>query len=156
MSPRAAWRFERLGFGQVYDYVAGKASWLAFGLPCEGTEAAIPRAGDAARRDVPTCNPGDRTGDVRARLTGTGWDECLVVNEAHVVLGRLRAQALLDADDLPVEEVMEPGPTTIRPNERLTAIAERLRTKNLPRIVVTTPDGRLVGVLTREDAERQT
>jgi hypothetical protein len=95
MSPRAAWRLARLGFGQVYDYVAGKASWLAFGLPSEGTEAPIPRAADAARRDVPTFRPDDRTGDVRARLTGTGWDECLVVNEERVVLGRLRAKALV-------------------------------------------------------------
>jgi CBS domain-containing protein len=51
---------------------------------------------------------------------------------------------------------MEPGPTTIRPDERLAAIAELLRATNVPRIVVTTPDGRLVGVLTREDAEQHT
>jgi hypothetical protein len=27
MSPRAAWRLESIGFGQVYDYAAGKADW---------------------------------------------------------------------------------------------------------------------------------
>ncbi len=32
MSPRAAWRLESLGF----DYVAGKADWMASGLPVEG------------------------------------------------------------------------------------------------------------------------
>src|SRR6266568_2359273 len=37
MSPRAAWRLEAAGFGPVYDYVAGKADWLAADLPFEGT-----------------------------------------------------------------------------------------------------------------------
>ena len=31
MSPRAAWRLEALGFGGVYDYVAGKVDWIAAG-----------------------------------------------------------------------------------------------------------------------------
>jgi hypothetical protein len=31
MSSRAASRLEALGFGQVYDYVAGKADWGSFG-----------------------------------------------------------------------------------------------------------------------------
>ena len=35
MSPRAAWRLESLGFARVYDYVAGKADWMAAGLPTE-------------------------------------------------------------------------------------------------------------------------
>ena len=37
MSPRAAWRLEAAGFGPVYDYVAGKADWLAAHLPFVGT-----------------------------------------------------------------------------------------------------------------------
>src|SRR6266851_66135 len=45
MSPRAAWRLESLGFGEVYDYVAGKLDWMAAGLRTEGTNAAHPRAG---------------------------------------------------------------------------------------------------------------
>ena len=36
MSPRAACRLESLGFGEVYDYVAGKLDWMAAGLPTEG------------------------------------------------------------------------------------------------------------------------
>ena len=37
LSPRAAARLEELSFREVYDYVAGKADWLAAGLPSEGT-----------------------------------------------------------------------------------------------------------------------
>ena len=42
MSPRAAWRLESLGFGDVYDYVAGKVDWMAAGLPIEGANAHHP------------------------------------------------------------------------------------------------------------------
>ncbi len=55
MSPRAAWRLESLGFGEVYDYAAGKLDWMAAGLPTEGTNAELLRAGDVARNDVSTC-----------------------------------------------------------------------------------------------------
>jgi len=155
MSPRAAWRLESLGFAQVYDYAAGEADWFASGLPRAGRDAAIPRAGDVARRDVPTCGLHERLGEVRERVRATGWDESLVVNEQRVVLGRLRGKAL-DADpQLPAEQVMEEGPSTIRPDTRLADIAARLRERNVRSVVVTTPDGRLAGVLRRTDAEER-
>ena len=50
MSPRAAWRLESLGFGEVYDYVDGKVDWMAAGLATEGTASRHPRAGDLARK----------------------------------------------------------------------------------------------------------
>ncbi len=154
MSPRAAWRLESLGFGEVYDYVAGKVDWLAFGLPREGDEAATPRAGDIARRDVPTCAPSDRIGTVRECVAAAGWDQCLVVNDERVVLGRLRGTALSADAEARAEEAMEAGPTTVRPDERLADLATRLRERDVAGIVVTTPDGRLVGQLLRDDAER--
>src|SRR5438876_127523 len=58
MSSRAAWRLESLGFGCVFDYVAGKQDWFASRLPREGRRAGIPHAGDVADRTVPTCNVG--------------------------------------------------------------------------------------------------
>ena len=48
MSPRAAWRLESLGFGEVYEYGGGKLDWMAAGLPTEGTNAKPPNG--AARR----------------------------------------------------------------------------------------------------------
>ena len=87
MSPRAAWRLESLGFTQVYDYAAGEADWFANGLPREGRDASIPRVGDVADREVPTCQLDDHIGDVRERVRATGWDTCLVVNDERVVLG---------------------------------------------------------------------
>lgn len=150
MSPRAAWRLESLGFTRVFDYVAGKADWLAAGLPTVGPDAAQPRAGRFARTDVPTCRLTDRLGDVRKRVRAAGWESCLVVNDDRIVLGRLRGAAFDGDPDQTAEAVMEAGPTTVRPSEPLHELVRRMRAS----VVVTTADGRLVGVLRRDDAER--
>ncbi len=155
MSPRAAARLESLGFTQVYDYVAGEADWLAFGLPTEGTNVEAPRAGQVARRDVPTCRLTDRVGDVRGRVQATGWDQCMVVDEHGVVLGRLRGDAFDGDPNLTVETVIEAGPATVRPSEPLDALTKRMRDRQVGTIVVSTSDGVLVGILRRADAERQ-
>jgi rhodanese-related sulfurtransferase len=94
LSPRAAWRLESLGFAEVYDYVDGELDWLAAGLPTEGRNADVPRAGDVARRDVPTCRLEEPIGQVRERVRAAGWDACVVVNDQRVVLGLLRAGEL--------------------------------------------------------------
>jgi CBS domain-containing protein len=155
MSSRAAWRLETLGFTQVYRYEPGKSDWLANGMPVEGKRANIPRAGGAARRDVPTCQLGERVGDVRDRVRVAGWDSCLVVTDGNVVLGRLRRE-VLDADGSAiVEDVMESGPTTIRPDEPLESLVPRLQKRRGQTIVVTFPNGRLIGVLFRDAAERR-
>ncbi len=154
MSPRAASRLESLGFTRVYDYVAGEADWLANGLPSEGRDASRIRAGGAVRRDVPTCRLAERIGDVRARVQAVGWDNCIVVNDEQVVLGRVRGDAWDHPDDTPVEQVMEAGPTTIRPDTALAEIAERMRKQGVGAILVTTTGGRLIGVLKRSEAEQ--
>src|SRR5216117_1923305 len=115
MSPRAAWRLESLGFGEVYEYRGGKLDWMAAGLPTEGTNAKRPRAGDLARTDVPTCRLDERLGDVRDRARGAGWDACVVLNEERVVFGLLRSKELEASPDLRIEEAMRPGPSTFRP-----------------------------------------
>ena len=138
MSPRAAWRLESLGFPEVYDYAAGKADWFAYGLPGEGRDVTIPRAGDVARRDVPTCGLDERIGQVVERVRSAGCDQCVVVNAERVVLGGLDDDALEAAPETLAEEIMKSGPATTRPDARLDAIRDRLRRSP---ILVTTPDG---------------
>ena len=154
MSPRAAWRLESLGFTQVFEYVAGKADWLANGLPIEGKLANHCRAGSVARADVPTCRLTDRVADALEQVQASDHCVCVVTNDEGVVLGRLGERALLTNPDGLVEQVMESGPTTTRPDDPLEAITERLRGRGVDSILVTTPDGRLVGILYLEDAER--
>jgi CBS domain-containing protein len=153
MSPRAAWRLEGLGFEKAYDYMPGKADWFASGLPKEGKLASIPTIGEAARHDVPTCGPEERVGDARERTRKAGWDRCVVVNEVRVVLGLLREEELSSDPESTVETVMRNGPTTFRPHLPVGKLAERMRERGASSILVTTSDGKLVGLLYRKDAE---
>jgi predicted transcriptional regulator len=152
MSPRAAWRLEELGFQQVYDFVPGKMAWLAMGWPRQGTAAAVPNAGEIARRGTPTCALEDRVADVREQVLAVGRNVCIVVNTAGIVEGRLRGRALEEQPDATAEEAMEIGPTTIRPNEPLAPLVERMRNRGVATIVVSDLKGRLVGILYRQDA----
>jgi CBS domain-containing protein len=155
MSNRAAWRLESLGFTRVHHYTPGKDGWLTMGLPTEGPDAATPRAGDVADRDIPTCALDDRLGDVRDRLRSTGQTSCIVVNDQRVILGRVRGEALDGDAEQSVEAVMEAGPTTVRPSAPLDALIARMQKRKTGSIVVSTADGVLVGVLRREDGERR-
>jgi len=151
MSPRAAWRLESLGFTQVYDYVAGKADWLANGLPSEGTAATQSRAGTIARRDVPTCHLTDTVAAVRQQNDGTGWHVCVVVNDARVVLGLLNEDAFATDPQTPVEDVMESGPSTWRLDGSLADIAKYMARHRVTAVVISGSDGRLYGAVRRED-----
>jgi len=155
MSPRAAWRLEHLGFTQVFDYVAGKADWLANGLPSEGTRASELRAADAMRTVVVTCSLTERLGAVRERMRAGGREICIVVTDDGVVLGRLRAAGLDTDSGSSIEAVMEAGPTTIRPNTGLASVVKRMQARKVEDILVTTTGGRLLGVLYRQDAEQR-
>jgi len=90
---------------------------------------------------------------VRQRVHGAGWETCFVIDDERVVLGRLGRAALSREDDVPVEQVMSEGPSTIRPSGRLDVLAERMRVQRLSNLPVTTLEGKLVGLLFRRDAD---
>src|SRR5919106_5910358 len=154
MSPRAAWRLESLGFGEVYDYAAGKQNWLASGLPMEGRLAETPTAGTTARSDVPTASLDEDVGMVRKRVEASEFDTAIVVNDRRVVLGILRPKHMEGDSHRTVEETMSPGPSTFRPHVLIHEMAHFMAEHDLPSAPVTTGDGRLVGLLTREDTLR--
>jgi predicted transcriptional regulator len=155
MSSRAAWRLESLGFSPVYRYAAGKRDWFAFGLPMEGEFASIPKAIDVVRRNVPTCHLQDPVGEVYKRCQEVGWKVCLVVNKANIVLGRLRGEAWQVDSNTPVEQVMENGPTTFRPDNFLEPLTKRMHEKKVGTVIITNSDGLLIGILYRKDAEER-
>jgi len=151
MSPRAAARLERLGLARVYDYAAGKVDWLAHGLPRQGMSAARPYAGDLARRKVATCRLDDTIGHASERIGAAGRDGCPVLDADGVLHGWLRPVALPGEPSATVESLMEPGPVTHRANDPVERMLEaRPRAR---RFIVTTPRGRLLGVLSRAEAE---
>jgi Mg/Co/Ni transporter MgtE len=131
--------------------VDGKLDWLAAGLPTEGTNAERPRAADVARADVPTCRIDEQVERVRERVRAAGWDACVVVNDERVVLGLLR-QEELERPEGRIERVMRPGPSTFRPHVPIEELAHYMVAHDLPTSPITSSDGRLIGVLRREDA----
>ena len=139
----------------MYDYRVGKQDWMGAGLPTEGTNTERPRLADVVRRDVPTCSLGERLGDVRNRVIAAGWDACVVVSQDRVVLGLLRARELRADPDLPVEQAMRPGPSTYRPFVSVAEMRRTMMDRNLESSPVTTSDGKLVGLVRRQDLGTQ-
>jgi CBS domain-containing protein len=124
---------------------------MGAGLPVEGTNTLRPRLIDVVRRDVPTCSLGERLGDVRDRVLAAGWDACVVVSQQRVVLGLLRARELQADPDLPAEAAMRPGPSTYRPFVSVEDMRRTMTERNLESSPVTTGDGKLVGLVRRQD-----
>jgi predicted transcriptional regulator len=144
-----------MGFRDVHEYRAGKLDWLAAGLPTEGDNSQRPRAGTVARHDVPVCRLAERLGDVRDRARAAGWDAAVVVDGERVVLGLLRAKELDKDANMSIEEAMRPGPSTFRPYVPIKEMADYMVEHSLESSPVTTSDGKLVGLLFREDAVEQ-
>jgi CBS domain-containing protein len=132
----------------VYRYVGGKVDWLAAGLSGDGELADELRIGAIAHTDVPTCRLDQRIGEL-----GVTGDLCVVVNEARVVLGDLRGKALHADPSQPVEQVMDPAPSTYRPNTSVHEMAHAMLESGSRRVLVSDCDGRLIGWISREDVE---
>ncbi len=78
----------------------------------------------------------------------------MVVNEPGIVLGLLRKSMWEHAaDDMTAEQAMESGPITFRPHVRRDEMVSYLQEKKIPSALVTTSDGKLVGLLRRKDLE---
>jgi Mg/Co/Ni transporter MgtE len=136
----------------VIDYVPGKVAWFEGNQPREGKAVDEIWIGDVAGSDVPTCSLTETIADIRRRTEA--WDTCVVVDKAGVVLGLLRKKEL-DADPkVTAEQVMRPGPKTFRPNVTLQELLKSMRDHEIQtNSLVTTAEGRLLGVISRADAE---
>jgi len=154
MSPRAACRLEALGFTEVYDYVAGKADWLARAMPTEGAQPPPPRVAALLRDDVETADLHERIADVLARVEASPYGFALVTSGGGVLLGRLRRAAMESDPTATAEQVMQPGPWTVRPDTEAAVLARRLREREVTTAVVTDPDGVLMGIVRLPDLDQ--
>ena len=125
----------------------GKAEWFAYALPGEGERQDEPRVGSFAHDDVVTCELDETVGAVRERVEPSPYGFALVVTAGGVLLGRLRKSALEGDPSATAESVIEAGPSTVRPDQDPAELAGKLREKDVKTAVVSTPDGRLVGVV---------
>ena len=132
----------------------GKVDWLARNLPTEGDEADKARVGALARDDVVTCTLDTRASELRDAIEASPYGFALVVSSEGTLLGRVRSSKLADAaDEATAEQVMQPGPSTVRPDLAVDELRERLDDKDLKTALVSTPEGRLIGVVTRKALE---
>ena len=86
-------------------------------------------------------------------MRAANQDVCIVINAEKVVMGRVRAQDIAPGDESTVEQVMESGPSTFRPDVPLAEMVDYMDKRDMPSALITTNDGVLVGVVYRGEAE---
>jgi hypothetical protein len=79
---------------------------------------------------------------------------CVVVNDRRVPLGALSLEAMAIDPNGAAEQLMESGPTAIRPSWTFEETSEYLKKQNQDRVLITTSEGILIGVYFQADAER--
>src|SRR2546427_11416826 len=116
-----------MGFTDVHDYAAGKADWIAMGLPTEHRDTRK-RIEEVARKDAPTCSVLDRIGQVRTKLP-EGWNVCVVLNTDRIVLGLAELSTDSDANQS-IEEIMRPALFLFRPGRPVSEPCQYMQQKN--------------------------
>lgn len=148
LSPRAAVRLDLFGFKDVVDYVPGKAAWLGAGQPTEGRVLDADRIGAILRHDIGQCAPDDTVADLEGRFGD--WPVCVVLAD-DMVVGVVRPEVLGLKPDTRVGDVLQPGPSTVRPDVPRAEMAKRFDKDSLTYVIVTTYAGRFLGALRPSD-----
>jgi CBS domain-containing protein len=112
----------------------------------------VARAADVARKDVPVCALSDTVAEVREQLAAAGWDQCIVTTDDRIVLGRIFLNSLAGETETSVEASMEHGPSTFRPDVPVEQMLEHLLRQETKSAPITTPEGKLLGILLLRDA----
>lgn len=135
--------------------MGGKEDWLAAGLPVQGEQEGVPPLVRLARTDVAVCRLDSTVNKVAAQLEDSDLGFALVLNDAAVVLGKVRRRDVRQADgQATAADLLVEGPTTVRAHEDVVDLTERMGRVGTGSVVVTTGQGQLLGVLVREDAEQ--
>ncbi len=106
------------------------------------------------RDDMVRAAPEHRAPAVREAIARSPYPFALVTGRDGMLLGRVRASELDGAADRPIAEFMELGPSTVRPHRAAGQLAKSLADRGLHWAIVTTPEGRLLGVASRRDLEQ--
>src|ERR1039457_3428896 len=118
---------------------------MARALPLDEYRATERRAIDFSNQEAVTCGLRDTVGTLRPRVADSPYGFALVLDDDGVLLGG-------DQEAL-AEEVMEPGPSTNRPDASLAKLLAKLQERELTTAILTDPEGRLLGVVRRADLE---
>jgi predicted transcriptional regulator len=130
----------------VFDFVAGKLDWMAFGLPVE-TEPEVILVAKRLTRNWPVCRLADRVMDAKQRAEAGGVSFCPVLNEEGIVLGVVQEEHWKAPPSTSVEEIMDPAPATLRPSYSVQDANEVLKNYyKQEAALVTSSDGKMMGV----------
>ncbi len=105
-----------------------------------------------ARDDAVTCRLTDPAEEIRERIAKSHYPFALVLSDGGILLGRV-AKSDLEGAEGPVERVMNPGPSTVRPHKTAESIGHDLAERDLRWAIVTSQEGELIGVASRDDLE---
>lgn len=103
------------------------------------------------RHDVPTAGPDETIAAVRARVDASPYRFALVLAADRTLLGRLRHTMLAGDPEAAAQQVMELGPSTTRPDSPLASVQSHLRDHQMTYMIVTDPEGRLLGTVHAAD-----
>jgi hypothetical protein len=101
----------------------------------------------------PTSAPEEDAVAAAQRARAAGWDASVIVTDAGLILGRLLVRDATPGHT--AEYDMEPAPATIRPSEELQPVYERMARSGTRRLIVSTPEGVLLGVLEHDGPDPQ-
>jgi CBS-domain-containing membrane protein len=105
------------------------------------------------RTDAATCALDTPVAELRDLIDASGHGFALVVTSAGTLLGRVPRSALGDDDAATAEAVMSPGPSTVRPDTEIAELRRKLDDRGLKTAIVSTPEGRLMGIAYKSDLE---
>jgi CBS domain-containing protein len=130
-----------------------RGDWLARGLRTEGEAAGRTRAHHFASAEVVIARVEERAEDIARRIGASSFPFALVASGDGTVLGRLPQSLAGASSGKRADEVMQPGASTTRGDTEATTVLDRLKRDDLSYAIVTTPEGRLIGVVRRSDIE---
>jgi hypothetical protein len=122
---------------------------LAEGLPSEGLLGDEQRAGAIVRADVPRVAPGAALSEVE-KVIGS-WELVAATADDGTLVGVVRAEAAAAPGDRTVDTVMQTGSATVRPSISRRELAQSMDQQGQSFVLVTTSDGRMLGLVRRRD-----
>lgn len=129
--------------------MAGKMDWLAFALPVEKKDHGVTMVIERLQREFPIARPSEPVGGVRLRMEQAGLAICPVLDHDGVLVGALDHLNGKFDPATPVENVMDPGPATVRPSVSVGNAVKQLDKLNADELLVTSSDGKLLGLFRR-------
>ena len=120
-------------------------------MPTEGSVGDRGRISSAVR-PAPAVTI-DSTVRALVELGAPADDTIAVVDDHGALLGAVDSTAVALPPDTPIERIMMPAPSTIRPDLRIAEVVKRLRKDRLDRIFVTAVNGTLFGVVSLKELD---